>query len=88
MRIKGCILIGAKCSFMKVPEETHRGTECICCHPRRQSQRYIYWTMESPVNAFHDQTSLMATERFYNWSHTYRLDSTFPSPYGMLQKVR
>jgi hypothetical protein len=43
--------------------------------------------MESPVHADIDQTSLKATSNFYNWSLSYRRDSTFHAPYGRVQQV-
>ena len=58
-----------------------------CCCVRNRNQRYVYWMFESPAHLHYDATTLETTRDFYNWSLTYRQDSTFPAAYGIARKV-
>ena len=46
---------------------------------RDPNQRYVMFLMESPV---HDNFPYDKFKGFFNWTMTYRLDSTIPHPYG------
>ena len=54
---------------------------------RRPEQRYVQWMFESPAHSNYDFTPAKKLAGFFNWSMTYRLDSTFPRPYGMFKEV-
>ena len=54
---------------------------------RRPSQRYVHWMMESPAHLKYDKVPLSELSNYFNWSMSYRTDSTFPSPYGSFEKV-
>ena len=54
---------------------------------RRAEQRYVHWMFESPAHLFYDVTPLTEMNNFFNWSISYRLDSTFPTPYGSFKLV-
>ena len=54
---------------------------------RRAEQRYVHWMFESPAHLFYDVTPLSEMNNFFNWSISYRLDSTFPTPYGSFRLV-
>ncbi len=43
--------------------------------------------MESPAHIQYDATSLRTMGSFFNWTMTYRMDSTFPVPYGGFYQV-
>ena len=49
---------------------------------RKQTQRYVQWMFEAPVREKYYRTSPGALNNFYNWTVSYRKDSTFPTPYG------
>ena len=55
---------------------------------RRPEQSYVHWSFESPAFSFHDLTDLKYLSRFFNYSMSYRLDSDFPTPYGVIEKVK
>ena len=52
---------------------------------RSPGQRYIFWELESPAYllGFLPQ----AYSNYFNWTATFRLDSTVPLPYGRVTKV-
>ena len=52
---------------------------------RSPGQRYIFWELESPAYllGFPPQ----AYSNYFNWTATFRLDSTVPLPYGRVTKV-
>ena len=54
---------------------------------RRSEQRYVHFSMESPLYAFYDLTDLKYLNKYFNWSMSYRLDADFPVPYGQITKV-
>merc|ERR1711970_702053 len=54
---------------------------------RRAGQRYIHWMFESPAHLNYDITPLSELSNYFNWSMTYRLDSTFPAPYGSFENI-
>ena len=54
---------------------------------RRPEQRYVHWMFESPAHLNYDIISLPELSNYFNWSMSYRLDSTFPSPYGSFENV-
>ena len=54
---------------------------------RGPEQRYVQWMFESPAHSNYDFTPAAKLAGFFNWSMSYRLDSTFPRPYGMFKKV-
>ena len=54
---------------------------------RRPSQRYVHWMFESPAHLHYDIVPLNQLSNYFNWSMSYRLDSTFPAPYGSYQNV-
>ena len=55
---------------------------------RKKQQRYVHWMFESPAHLQYDVTPLSRMEGFFNWSMSYRLDSTFPVPYGLVEQYR
>ena len=54
---------------------------------RGPDQRYVQWMFESPAHSNYDFTPAAKLAGFFNWSMSYRLDSTFPRPYGMFKEV-
>lgn len=48
---------------------------------RLPQQRYVYWTLESPVWQTHRKEWKML-KGFFNWTMTYRWDSDIVHPYG------
>ena len=54
---------------------------------RRPEQRYVHWMFESPAHLNYDVVPLSELSNFFNWSMSYRLDSTFSSPYGSFENV-
>ena len=55
---------------------------------RSPGQRYVHWMFESPAHLHYDITPLDKFKNFFNWSISYRLDSTFPTPHGSFRLVR
>ena len=49
---------------------------------RLATQRYVQWMLEAPARERYYKTSPGALNNFYNWTVSYRMDSTFPTPYG------
>ncbi|CAL4122202.1 unnamed protein product, partial [Meganyctiphanes norvegica] len=49
---------------------------------RSPNSRYVFYMMESPLNLF--AKDLKEYNELFNWTMTYRLDSTFPHPYGQV----
>lgn len=54
---------------------------------RSPGQRYVHWMFESPAHLHYDTTPLHQLNNFFNWSISYRLDSTFPTPHGKYRLV-
>ena len=54
---------------------------------RSPEQRYVHWMFESPAHLDYDYTPLSHFNNFFNWSISYRLDSTFPTPHGSYRLV-
>ena len=53
----------------------------------QDQQRYVGVMFESPANMDIDRTSLKTLSKFFNWSFSYRQDSTFYRPYGRFIQV-
>jgi len=54
---------------------------------RRPGQRYVHWMFESPAHLNFDIVPLNQLNNYFNWTMSYRLDSTFPAPYGSYQNI-
>ena len=52
---------------------------------RIPGQRYIFWELESPAYLLGFPPA--AYSNYFNWTATFRLDSTVPLPYGRVTKV-
>ena len=52
---------------------------------RSPGQRYIFWELESPAYLLGFPPQAYAN--YFNWTATFRLDSTVPLPYGQVTKV-
>ena len=52
---------------------------------RSPGQRYIFWELESPAYLLGFPPQAYAN--YFNWTATFRLDSTVPLPYGRVTKV-
>ena len=55
---------------------------------RQPLQRYVHWSLESPLYSYHDLTNLKYLPNYFNWSMSYRMDADFPVPYGKLKQIR
>merc|ERR1719228_2444136 len=54
---------------------------------RRAAQHYVHWMFESPAHLHYDIVPLNQLNSYFNWSMSYRLDSTFPAPYGSYENI-
>ena len=53
---------------------------------RGANQKYIFWEIESAANLFEFDPQLY--DDFFDWTVTYRMDSTVPLPYGWFNKIK
>ena len=55
---------------------------------RKRSQAYVFTSYEAPVWGNRRKEKMQRMKGFFNWSMTYRMDSTFYTPYGGFVKTR
>ena len=58
----------------------------ICYLVRKPHQRYILWEMEPAAYLVGFQPSIW--NNFFNWTQTYRRDSDFWEPWGLLHQIK
>jgi len=54
---------------------------------RHPEQHYVHWMFESPAHLNYDIVPLVQLSNYFNWSMSYRIDSTFPAPYGSYENI-
>lgn len=67
-----------------IPNQGKPGEE-VMPERRRDHQRYIFATLESPLYYYGNHTQYVF-DNFFNWTMTYRLDSDIPRRYGYVER--
>lgn len=67
-----------------IPNQGKPGEE-VLPERRKDHQRYIFATLESPLYYYGNHTQYVF-DNFFNWTMTYRLNSDIPRRYGYVEK--
>ena len=55
---------------------------------RRKHQKYVFTTREAPTQTGGKNPTLQKLQKYFNYSITYRRDSTFYTPYGGFLRIK